>query len=285
MSILERPEWLKRIIPAGQNFNDTERLLQEHHVNTVCQSAHCPNIGECFSARTATFMILGTNCTRRCRFCTVGKGETSAADPQEARRVREAAQAMELHYVVITSVTRDDLEDGGSKIFAECIGELREHCPETKVEVLIPDFQGDSEALRTVLSAGPDVLNHNIETAPRLYSLVRPQANYLRSLALLKESAAWEKMKVKSGMMVGLGETKEEIFEVLADLRKNGVHFVTIGQYLRPSEQHLPIDRYVTPEEFSEYGLVALQMGFEAVASGPFVRSSYQAAKMMKENG
>lgn len=283
MSILERPEWLKRVLPAGEYFSDTERLLQEHHVNTVCQSAHCPNIGECFSAKTATFMILGTNCTRRCRFCTVGKEEPSPVDSEEAMRVRQAAQEMGLQYVVITSVTRDDLPDGGSHVFSQCIQELRQYCPETQVEVLIPDFQGNSEAIDTVLSAGPDVLNHNIETVPRLYSLVRPEANYQRSLTLLKTSSQQGKMKVKSGIMVGLGETKEEIFDVLNDLKRHGVDFVTIGQYLRPSEKHLPIDRYVTPEEFSEYGKKALEIGFSAVASGPFVRSSYQAARMMKE--
>ena len=282
MSNLERSEWLKRRIPAGQQFGLTENLLKGHDLNTVCQSAHCPNIGECFSARTATFMILGTNCTRRCRFCVVGKESPTPEDFGEPARLRKAVQELNLGHVVITSVTRDDLADGGSGSFISCIEEIRQFCPDTRVEVLIPDFQGDYQAIQRVIDAKPDVLNHNIETIPRLYTTVRPQANYQRSLDLLEQSAKSGRVKVKSGIMVGLGESSEELIEVLADLRNVGVHFVTIGQYLRPSEQHLPIAKYVTLEEFAEYEKIALQMGFEAVAAGPFVRSSYQAAKMME---
>ena len=287
MVIVERPAWLVRRIPAGQELEATRQLLAHHDLNTVCQSACCPNIGECFSARTATFMILGTDCTRRCRFCAVGKGPPSPEDKNEAERLREAVQALQLEHVVITSVTRDDLLDGGAGAFVRCIEELRSYCPSVSVEVLIPDLQGHMDAIQQVIEAQPDVLNHNIETVPRLYPMVRPEADYQRSLDLLAQGAKSLKVKVKSGLMVGLGETEAELFATFQDLRNAGAHFLTVGQYLRPSASHLPVISYITPEQFAYYEQVALAIGFEQVAAGPFVRSSYQAARMLlrtKEN-
>ena len=281
MVIMERPAWLVRRIPAGQELEATRQLLAHHELNTVCQSACCPNIGECFSAKTATFMILGTDCTRRCRFCAVGKGTPSPEDEREAVRLREAVQALKLEHVVITSVTRDDLPDGGAGAFVRCIEELRSHCPSVSVEVLIPDLQGHMDAIQQVIEARPDVLNHNIETVPRLYPTVRPEADYQRSLGLLAQGAKSLKVKVKSGLMVGLGETEAELFSTFQDLRDAGTHFLTVGQYLRPSADHLPVISYMTPEQFAYYERVALEIGFEQVAAGPFVRSSYQAARML----
>ena len=253
--------------------------LEAMGLHTVCQSASCPNIGECFSKGTATFMILGDICTRNCGFCGVHSGVPSPADPDEPSRVGDASTRMGLKYVVVTSVTRDDLADGGSGQFAETIRQIRAKIPESKVEVLIPDFGGDWDALRTVLDAEPFVLNHNVETVPRLYPMVRPSANYERSLTLI-ETAKHAKPYIytKSGFMVGLGESKEEVIQVLRDLRSRGCDIVTIGQYLRPSKNNLPVVEYIHPALFDEYKAIGDEMGFHYVASGPFVRSSYHAA-------
>jgi lipoic acid synthetase len=247
-------------------------------LHTVCQEACCPNQWECFSCKTAAFLIMGPVCTRDCRFCAVESGEPAPIDPAEPLRVAEAAQRLGLDYVVVTSVTRDDLADGGAGHFADTIQAIRNRIPGTGIEVLIPDFQGNIHALETVMNAGPDVLNHNIETVPRLYSLVRPQANYTRSLELLHTCARqFPDISVKSGLMAGMGETNEEIFSVLQDLRAHGCTHITIGQYLQPSRRHHPVHRYVSPEEFESWKETALDMGFRHAASGPFVRSSYHA--------
>lgn len=273
-----KPQWLKRRLPSGPAFEQTRRLIQAEGLHTVCQEAHCPNIFECFSRHTATFLILGDHCTRHCAFCAVRHGGPIPPDPNEPLRVAEAAAQMGLSYVVITSVTRDDLPDGGAGVFAATIQAIREAIPEIKIEVLIPDFQGDQNALAAVLSARPDILNHNIETVPRLYATVRPQASYQRSLALLTLAAVHpSQVPTKSGIMLGLGETDDEIRATLADLRRAHCRIVTLGQYLQPSESNHPVKRYVTPEAFEQWRRTALQMGFDQVASGPFVRSSYHA--------
>lgn len=259
---------------------DLKRLVRGLRLHTVCESAACPNIGECWNHRTATFMILGNFCTRRCGFCAVQKGAPLAVDPDEPRRVAEACAHLGLRHAVITSVNRDDLKDGGAGHFAAVIRAIRESIPECRVEVLVPDFQGSREAMRTVLDAAPAVLNHNIETVPRLYREVRFGARYERSLEMLAYAAELRPdIPTKSGLMVGLGESDEEVIEVLRDLRRHGVKIVTIGQYLRPTLQHLPVLRYVTPEQFAEYRRAALEMGFDHAESGPFVRSSYHAAE------
>ncbi len=274
----KKPGWLKRRLPSGPEYEKTRRLLQQGSLHTVCQEANCPNMFECFSSHTATFLILGDRCTRNCSFCAVQHGPRQLPDPREPEKVAAAADEMGLAYVVITSVTRDDLPDGGAAVFAETIKTVHAKIPGIRVEVLIPDFQGDSDALHAVLDAGPDVLNHNIETVSRLYSQVRPQADYKQSLLLL-ERAHGHKSRVptKSGIMLGLGETDEEIRRTLMDLRKVHCTIVTIGQYLQPSKKHLPVERYVPPEEFEKWHQVALEMGFSEAASGPFVRSSYHA--------
>jgi len=258
---------------------ELKRLVRGLRLHTVCESAACPNIGECWNHRTATFMILGNYCTRRCGFCAVQKGAPLAVDPDEPRRVAEACEHLGLRHAVITSVNRDDLKDGGAAHFAAVIRAIRERIPGCRVEVLVPDFQGSREAMRTVMDAEPDVLNHNIETVPRLYREVRFGARYERSLEMLEYAAALRpEIPTKSGLMVGLGETDEEVLAVLEDLRRHRVRIVTIGQYLRPTLQHLPVLRYVTPGQFDEYRRAALALGFEHVESGPFVRSSYHAA-------
>jgi lipoyl synthase len=273
------PEWLKVKAPKRGAYEAMAGYLKSMGLHTVCQSASCPNIGECFSKGTATFMILGDVCTRNCGFCGVHSGVPSPADPDEPGRVGDASARMGLKYVVVTSVTRDDLPDGGSGQFAETIRQIRAKTPEAKVEVLIPDFGGDWDALRTVLDAEPFVLNHNVETAPRLYPMVRPSANYERSLTLI-ETAKHTKPYIytKSGFMVGLGESKEEVIQVLRDLRSRGCDIVTIGQYLCPSKNNLPVVEYIPPALFDEYKAIGDEMGFHFVASGPFVRSSYHAA-------
>lgn len=273
------PKWLTIRSPKIEVFEDMVKYLKSLGIHTVCQSAGCPNIGECFSKRTATFMILGNICTRNCSFCGVPSGIPSPVDPDEPRRVAQAAAGLGLAYVVVTSVTRDDLNDGGASHFAETIRQIKLAIPNAKVEVLIPDFKGDEAALAKVLEARPIVLNHNVETVPRLYPAVRPQADYKRSLKIL-ETASKLKSSIftKSGFMVGLGESKAEVIEVLKDLRQVGCDFVTIGQYLRPSKAHLPVVEYVTPARFEEYKAIGESMGFRNVASGPFVRSSYHAA-------
>ena len=273
-----RPRWLRAPAPAGENYRELKELVSGLRLHTVCESAACPNIGECWNHRTATFMILGNVCTRRCGFCAVQSGRPGEVDYDEPRRVAEAVAALGLRYAVVTSVNRDDLPDGGAGLFARTIEAIRERSPECRVEVLIPDFQGSREALETVMAARPDVLNHNVETVPRLYRKVRSGARYERSLELLaraKEMAP--QTPTKSGLMVGLGETSSEVLDVLRDLRRSRVDIVTIGQYLRPSPEHLPIARYVAPEEFAEYAKAARAMGFAHVESGPLVRSSYHA--------
>jgi lipoic acid synthetase len=281
-----KPRWLRRRLPSGPEYEQVRDLIKKGRLHTVCQEAACPNQFECFSNHTATFLIMGDRCTRNCRFCNVETGTRPAPlDSDEPARVAEAVEQLGLHYVVITSVTRDDLPDGGAGHFAATIHEIRKRRPDSVIEVLIPDFLGDAAALRTVLDAGPDVLNHNIETVARLYPQVRPQAVYRRSLALLEAvSRHRPAIPPKSGLMVGLGETLQEIRQTLTDLRQSGCRFLTIGQYLQPTLDHLPVRRYVTPEEFEELGDVARGMGFEAVASGPFVRSSYHAREMYCQN-
>jgi lipoic acid synthetase len=274
-----RPEWLKVHIPGGDNYFALKRLLRSHALHTVCESARCPNIGECWGHRTATFMILGDLCTRRCGFCAIPKGRPAGeVDEEEPARVAAAAAAMGLKYAVVTSVDRDDLEDGGATIFARTIAALRREIPGGKVEVLIPDFRGSDVALETVLRAQPDILNHNIETAPRLYPVARRGSRYDRSLRLLRRSREiYPAIPTKSGLMVGLGETFREICAVLADLAAAGVSIVTIGQYLRPSRDQLPVARFYTPEEFAALRQEGLRLGLRHVESGPLVRSSYHA--------
>lgn len=270
---------MKAPAPVGDNYMELKRLVRGLRLHTVCESAACPNIGECWNHRTATFMILGNSCTRRCGFCAVQKGAPLEVDPDEPRRVAEACQHLGLRHAVITSVNRDDLKDGGAGHFAAVIRAIRERIPECRVEALVPDFQGSREAMRTVMGAAPGVLNHNIETVPRLYREVRFGARYERSLEMLAYAAELRPdVPTKSGLMVGLGETGEEVIDVLHDLRRHGVKIVTIGQYLRPTLQHLPVLRYVTPQEFAEYKRAGLELGFQHVESGPFVRSSYHAA-------
>jgi len=277
------PPWIRRRFPPQEEWERVERLLRSLSLHTVCESARCPNLGECFRRGTATFLILGDTCTRSCRFCAVKKGIPLPPDPEEPRRVAEAARTLSLHHVVVTSVTRDDLPDGGAEHFAKTIQAIRECLPQATVEVLVPDFQGSAEALEVVLAARPDVLNHNVETVPRLYSLVRPQADYARSLELLRRTRArYPGILVKSGLMVGLGETQKEVEAVLWDLKEAGCDVVTIGQYLRPTAWHLPVVAYVPPEVFAYYREYALRLGFRGVASGPFVRSSYRAEEFVK---
>ncbi len=278
-----KPPWLRRRLPSGPDYEAVRSLIREGQLHTVCQEAKCPNQFECFSKHTATFLILGSRCSRDCRFCSVQSGPEGPPDPREPQRVAQAAHRLKLQYVVVTSVTRDDLADGGAGIFAATIREIRRCSPGARVEVLIPDFQGNRKALETVLRAEPDVLNHNIETVPRLYATVRPQARYERSLELIRRVAAWRPATpAKSGLMLGLGETDEEIRQTLADLLGVGCRILTLGQYLQPSRQHLPVDRFVTPEEFKQWHRTARKMGFAQVASGPFVRSSYHAKELFQ---
>lgn len=282
----QKPPWLKKRLPTGSTYENVKNLIGKDRLHTVCQEARCPNIWECFSQRTATFLILGSRCTRDCRFCSVAQGPAGLPDPAEPGRVATAAQQMGLKYVVITSVTRDDLPDGGAASFAQTIGEIRQQIPAAMIEVLVPDFQGDADALRTVLKARPDVLNHNIETVPRLYPLVRPQAGYKRSLQLLERVYRFDKqIPTKSGLMLGLGETSTEIRSTLDDLVDVGCRILTIGQYLQPSKAHLPVKRFVAPEEFEQWRQIAMEMGFAKVASGPFVRSSYHAKELYQAVG
>ncbi len=262
-----------------------QRILDSGRLNTVCQGAQCPNRHECYGRGTATFMILGDTCTRACRFCAVGHGRPAPVDAGEPARLAAAAAEMKLKHVVVTSVTRDDLPDGGASVFAAVIRELRTSVPQASIEVLIPDFKGEPDPLRVVLEAGPDVLNHNLETVRRLQGTVRPQADYDRSLGVLRAAAAWRgrgPVHVKSGLMVGLGETDAEVDEAMADLRAAGVVFLTIGQYLAPSAGHIPVARYVTPGQFEVFGTRALELGFKGVASAPLVRSSYRAERMLE---
>ncbi len=276
----DRPAWLRAPAPVGENYRDLKDIMQRLRLHTVCESAACPNVGECWNQRTATFMILGNVCTRRCGFCAVQKGAPLPVDYDEPRRVAEAVQAMGLEFAVITSVNRDDREDGGAELFARVIREIREMVPGCGVEVLIPDFQGSHEAVETVMNAVPDVLNHNTETVPRLYRQVRLGARYERSLDVLAHAKrVAPATPTKSGLMLGLGETEAEVLAVMRDLRAHHVDVLTLGQYLRPSPKHLPIVRYVTPGEFAELQKAGYEMGFGHVESGPLVRSSYHAKK------
>lgn len=279
--ISHKPGWLGRPLPSDPAYSRIRFLLEEGGLHTVCQEAHCPNQGECFSRGTAVFLILGDSCTRRCRFCAVTKGTPVTPDPDEPRRVAEAAARMSLDYTVVTSVTRDDLADGGAGAFAETICCLRTRRPSARIEVLIPDFQGDEVALRIVLDARPDVLNHNLETVARLYPEVRPQAIYGRSLELLRRAVSLAPgMAVKSGLMLGLGERPDEVESALQDLIGAGCQLLTLGQYLQPKRDCLPVARFVPPGEFDAWREVALGMGFARVASGPLVRSSYHAEEL-----
>jgi lipoic acid synthetase len=273
-----KPSWLKAKAPVGENFHNLKKLARGLGLHTVCESAQCPNIGECWHHKTATFMLLGDICTRRCGFCAVPKGRPEQIDWDEPRRVAEAVATLGLKHAVVTSVNRDDDNVGGAKIFAETIREIREQVPGCRVEVLIPDFQGLEEPLRIVLEAKPDVLNHNTETVPRLYRVVRSGARYQRTLDLLENARKWDPSTVtKSGVMVGIGESVSELIDVFRDLGERGVDILTIGQYLRPSKDHLPMTRYYTPDEFAFLKEEALRFGFRHVESGPLVRSSYHA--------
>ena len=280
---LERPRWLRAPAPSGDNYRELKELIGRLRLHTVCESAACPNVGECWNQRTATFMMLGNVCTRRCGFCAVQKGAPLPVDYDEPRRVAEAVAAMGLKFAVITSVNRDDREDGGAELFAMVIRAIRERVPGCGVEVLVPDFQGSHRAVETVMEAAPDVLNHNTETVPRLYRQVRLGARYERSLAVLAYAKSISPgTPTKSGLMLGLGETADEVLEVMRDLRAHQVDVLTLGQYLRPSPKHLPIVRYATPDEFAEFRRAGIEMGFAHVESGPLVRSSYHASDAVK---
>ncbi|MCU0723293.1 MAG: lipoyl synthase [Planctomycetes bacterium] len=278
------PPWLRQKIPSCGAFEKTRGILEGLGLDTVCRGARCPNRAQCFARGTATFLLLGPSCTRRCGFCSIDHGPPSPPDPTEPRRVAQAVKRMGLAHAVTTSVTRDDLPDGGASHFAAVVRAVREEAPGVTVEVLTPDFRGDAGAVRTVAAAGPDVYNHNVETVPSLYSRVRPQADYRRSLGVLEtaKGAAPDRL-VKSGLMLGLGEAETEVESVLRDLRSAGCDLLTIGQYLKPAKDCLEVERYVTPEEFDGWALRAREMGFREVASAPFVRSSYRAAEMAKQ--
>jgi lipoic acid synthetase len=274
-----KPEWIRMKVPDSARFREIKQILRDNNLHTVCEEATCPNIGECFSGGTATFMILGDVCTRRCPFCDVAHGKPLPPDAEEPEKLARTIAAMRLKYVVITSVDRDDLRDGGAKHFVDCIRAARSHSPSLKIEVLVPDFRGRlATALEVLSAAPPDVMNHNLETVPRLYKQARPGADYLHSLKLLKDfKARFPHIPTKSGLMLGLGETDEEIIEVMRDLRAHDVDMLTLGQYLQPSAHHLPVLRFVTPDRFKWFEKQALAMGFTQAACGPMVRSSYHA--------
>lgn len=276
--IQARPEWLRKRLPLGTHVQAMEGSLERNRLHTICQEACCPNQGECFSKGVATYLVMGNVCTRNCRFCAVDSGTPGPLDPGEPLRLAEEVKRLGLRFVVVTSVTRDDLPDGGAGHFARVIEVLRRECPVVGIEVLIPDFQGSRGALKTVVDAAPEVLNHNVETVPRLYPSVRPRADYRRSLELLREAKALNPSLVtKSGLMVGLGETHEEVIGVMTDLRSASCDLITIGQYLSPSAAHHPIVEYVRPEVYDQYRHEALRLGFRDAAASPFVRSSYMA--------
>ena len=284
---LRKPEWIRVRAGGGERFQQIKQALREAKLHTVCEEASCPNIGECFGHGTATFMIMGDLCTRRCPFCDVAHGKPLPPDAEEPVNLARTIAALRLKYVVITSVDRDDLRDGGASHFADCIRAVREHSPQTRIEVLVPDFRGRLDIALDVLSASPpDVMNHNLETVPRLYKQARPGADYLNSLRLLKDfKARFPQIPTKSGLMVGLGETDDEIVAVMHDLRAHAVDMLTIGQYLQPSAHHLPVMRYVEPVILEEYARKANAMGFMHAASGPLVRSSYHADQQAHEAG
>jgi lipoic acid synthetase len=281
-----KPEWLKARAPLGNNYHDLKKLARSLDLHTVCESAQCPNIGECWNHKTATFMLLGNLCTRRCGFCAVPKGKPGPLDWDEPRRVAEAVATLGLKHAVVTSVNRDDDNVGGARIFAETIREIRRQAPGCQVEVLIPDFQGRDDCLEIVLDAKPEILNHNTETVPRLYRAARSGARYERTLRLLENVKRFvPEMVSKSGLMAGLGETMDELLQVFRDLAARRVDILTVGQYLRPSKDHLPIARYYTPDEFAFIKREALAMGFRHVESGPLVRSSYHAHEQAESTG
>jgi len=278
-TVLRKPDWIRIKISASDEVTRIKQLLREKQLHSVCEEAACPNLSECFQHGTATFMIMGDLCTRRCPFCDVAHGKPKPLDKNEPRHLAEAIQALALKYVVITSVDRDDLRDGGAGHFSECIKTIRELSPSTKIEILVPDFRGRIEKAVAILAAEPcDVFNHNLETVPRLYKQVRPGADYPGSLDLLRQyHQVQPDTPTKSGLMLGVGETEEEVLQVLEDLLDHGCSMLTVGQYLQPSKDHLPVKSYITPEQFEEYGRIAKRMGFKQVASGPMVRSSYHA--------
>ncbi len=282
--ITRRPDWLKKKLPTTLSFGMTKNLLDKNGLNTVCEEARCPNRWECFSNKTATFLIMGPYCTRNCKFCSVEHRPPLPLNDNEIHGILEFTKKMSLKYVVVTSVTRDDLKDGGASFFAKLINFFKKRDPEVKIEVLIPDFKGDLPSLKMVVSASPNVLNHNIETVPRLYKHVRPRADYKRSLNLLKKAKEMDPSLVtKSGIMVGLGESWDEIIETLTHIRETGCDIITIGQYLQPTKRHMPVARYYHPEEFVQLGKIAKDIGFRGVVSGVFVRSSYRAYEKYME--
>ncbi|MEO8332254.1 MAG: lipoyl synthase [Gallionella sp.] len=284
---LRKPEWIRVKSGSGQGYHDVKRMLREHNLHTVCEEASCPNIGECFGKGTATFMILGDVCTRRCPFCDVAHGKPLPPDSNEPANLARSIGLLKLKYVVITSVDRDDLRDGGAQHFADCLNAIRASSPATRLEILVPDFRGRLEEALDALSASlPDVLNHNLETVPRLYKLARPGADYAHSLKLLKDfKARFPHIPTKSGLMLGLGETDEEVLEVMRDLRAQDVNMLTIGQYLQPSDGHLPVLRYAPLESFTMFEQAAKEMGFSHAACGPMVRSSYFADEQAHQAG
>ncbi len=284
---LAKPDWIRVRLGTNPRFHEIKQILREHRLHTVCEEASCPNIGECFGKGTATFMILGDLCTRRCPFCDVAHGKPLAPDTEEPVNLARTISALKLNYVVVTSVDRDDLRDGGARHFADCIRAVRELSPHTRIEVLVPDFRGRLEAALDALSeAPPDVMNHNLETVPRLYRQARPGADYHHSLKLLRDfKSRFPQLPTKSGLMVGLGETDDEILSVMRDLRAHGVGMLTVGQYLQPSAHHLPVARYVEPAVFDEFARQADAMGFMHAACGPLVRSSYHADRQAHEAG
>jgi lipoic acid synthetase len=280
---IRKPDWLKRNLPSGPAYEKVRKLLSKSRLHTVCQEAKCPNMWECFSKHTSTFLIMGPNCTRNCSFCAVVQGPLEPPDREEPARVAEVAREMNLKYVVITSVTRDDLPDGGAGHFAETVRQVKNKIPDALIEILIPDFLGDKKALNIVMESSPDVLNHNIETVSRLYPSVRPEAGYRRSLAVLRQAKKINtSVFTKSGLMLGLGELPGEVEKTLKDLVEAGCNMLTLGQYLQPSKKHIEVDRFVSHEEFDDWRNTALEIGFSGVASGPFVRSSYHAKELYK---
>ncbi len=282
--MLEKPEWLTKRVTNLKVIEDTAEMLEKLNLHTVCDGADCPNRCECYGNKTATFMILGSVCTRQCRFCAVTKGMPELLDPDEPKHVAIACRELGLKHVVVTSVTRDDLYDGGAKQFADTVREIKKENPEATVELLIPDLRGDWKALELILDAKPDILNHNVETVPEMYQMVRPQADYLRSLELLKTVKELNPdMLTKSGIMVGLGETEIQVERVMDDLRRIGCDILTIGQYLQPTDEHLELVEYIHPNQFDQYRTIGMGKGFRYVASGTFVRSSYNAAMCMEE--
>lgn len=283
---VRKPPWLKVKAPGGANFVDLKRMMRELKLHTVCEEAHCPNMGECWEHRTASFMILGEVCTRNCAYCAVAHGTPAPYDPEEPARLAEAVAAMGLAHVVITSVDRDDLPNGGAEAFAGCVHEIRARLPEASVELLIPDFKGSDAALRIVVDARPDILNHNLETVERLYRICRPGGRYPRALRLLRRAKEMAPdLLTKSGIICGMGEEWDELLVAMRDLREQAVDILTLGQYLRPSGNHLPVVRYYTPDEFAELRVLGLSMGYKHVESGPLVRSSYHAWDQAKQAG